>query len=1455
MRLLPRNRKDDDEEEVVLKHSISKYNLDTPGSPEDSDDDDESSDDDSESNSSDSSGSSSEEEESESSSEEEEEDSDDENEPQEQVRQARKPSSRARNVSSSSSGTRRSNRPPLIPRNKSMRSRQTTSTASTQRRRIRRPFKKSPRLSKSSSSADHDKATLRTAGSLVSDDSEAISRTDDAKAAADALGRDLEEMGYNLDCDSFITKGDSSDNDERSGEQRDERYDCGREPETPRRYRYCDPVEENRQLVTPQQKTPFSPAEDSSAAPMWTKSLSQEGSNSSHVTNTSDKLRRTPRNLGLTLTKSTSHQGHGHSMSPTKSTISTKSFGFKLSDEVSATKSYGADDTTDDNLYVMPTSQSTDDDTPVAGSVSGGDGLVVTGSGIQDVQNTALASNKNNKKQVIHPPVLSTTREDEPEKEPTWLHMLKQVPSHLGLPHSGTGQKTQEGEEEKSIPELLSRSQTTPQRELSGSSQNDIIPPLDRSSSSPYSVLGRSPMRPPRRQMTLDSVNYDNLHKKKQNPSLMNKYHNDSSTPRKKTPKHSSSAPKRHMNPPSPTPRRAPTPSHVIQGLRNAMKEATGKTTGPGTPSSPVYIEGLSFLNEGIGSTVSEGRYLGHDEDVHEETQHHENDDPDDDPIVLVVGSSDEQTRSTVPRRRQSWFPNRPHKKSKNVSMIETTDEVEVIPASTTTTTNTTPREPPHAPRSPLARLFSPKKSSEEQQQQQPETGVLQESNNKKSFVLPADGEHPNNRDGMQTFTAKAEKKSAKARFKHLFLPRGAADKKESPSKKFDRPEIDPTDEILLVQNQNVLDPNFDTSKMSLEQKEAIESMRRKTMNPNVLRDVGPLFVPTKEDESLLSTMDNSSVAGRRSLATQHDHIEVEIKEDDSKKGKKSGKGGLLSRFRKKNSNDKRSGDGVKVSVETPRPRQERKSEKSALVEDKVGRAVASNGGPPTARQDEPKEPNAVGKHRDETADDYPVPQLLAPPPVSTQAESPYGTPMSSPYHKGVGGGDQTHGSTEAPGQNEAAAVPEDGLVLVESASSDARGLLVTEQAFAADAENTQQVWGASPAQASAANSQERSLLRNRSITRQIACSPRSKASKASNSSRKTPTAQPHPALARTWNDFMQLFCEKPRAPGADHAGCSTSVAGMGTRPSLSQSSFGACGLTMPFLSSTPTGVEAVAGEDPLDNTLVGAAEFPRNRSATGARRPAKLELGQTSTSDSEDSVNVAGELGKEKNSLAPLTPSSMRNHGNRPRRPTLTPSRSPLRRPTFRRKSRASKRTQNETLDNSTIPSDEGFTMPPTHSDSKGDKKANDEKKVVQGNLSPRAEEASMANAWMEITDASAVVERALDRIETVKSNESNADRVMHGLMSMGSTDSPILEELEESLMVLKKHAQRLGVRESDLLLAVKSDDVDSVAEDSIRTLTFTEELMEAFHLVRNPVRKPTLRKHKDGFEARRLV
>jgi hypothetical protein len=84
-------------------------------------------------------------------------------------------------------------------------------------------------------------------------------------------------------------------------------------------------------------------------------------------------------------------------------------------------------------------------------------------------------------------------------------------------------------------------------------------------------------------------------------------------------------------------------------------------------------------------------------------------------------------------------------------------------------------------------------------------------------------------------------------------------------------------------------------------------------------------------------------------------------------------------------------------------------------------------------------------------------------------------------------------------------------------------------------------------------------------------------------------------------------------------------------------------------------------------------------------------------------------------------------------------------------------------------------------------------------------AASSSGGNTWKEIRDASRIVGKAFKSVELATSDDTE-DR-FDTLMSMVSDDSS-LGDVERALEVLKVHAARLGVRESDLLQSLKNDE-----------------------------------------------
>jgi len=112
------------------------------------------------------------------------------------------------------------------------------------------------------------------------------------------------------------------------------------------------------------------------------------------------------------------------------------------------------------------------------------------------------------------------------------------------------------------------------------------------------------------------------------------------------------------------------------------------------------------------------------------------------------------------------------------------------------------------------------------------------------------------------------------------------------------------------------------------------------------------------------------------------------------------------------------------------------------------------------------------------------------------------------------------------------------------------------------------------------------------------------------------------------------------------------------------------------------------------------------------------------------------------------------------------------------------------------------------------------------------------MGDTWAEIADASLIVERAMDRLDTFKSEDTDDPGKLKHLLSVMSDDQSI-GDVEKALGILKKHALRLGVKETDLLLAVESHDtaadISGGADSdlkSYKSMTIGEELLNVFNM-----------------------
>lgn len=101
--------------------------------------------------------------------------------------------------------------------------------------------------------------------------------------------------------------------------------------------------------------------------------------------------------------------------------------------------------------------------------------------------------------------------------------------------------------------------------------------------------------------------------------------------------------------------------------------------------------------------------------------------------------------------------------------------------------------------------------------------------------------------------------------------------------------------------------------------------------------------------------------------------------------------------------------------------------------------------------------------------------------------------------------------------------------------------------------------------------------------------------------------------------------------------------------------------------------------------------------------------------------------------------------------------------------------------------------------------------------------------DTWAEIANASMVVERAMDRLDTFRSEDTDDPEKLKYLLSVVSEDG--MGDVEKALETLKKHAGRLGVKETDLLLAIESrDSLSAMDDESYKSLSLGEEL---FHVL----------------------
>ena len=97
-------------------------------------------------------------------------------------------------------------------------------------------------------------------------------------------------------------------------------------------------------------------------------------------------------------------------------------------------------------------------------------------------------------------------------------------------------------------------------------------------------------------------------------------------------------------------------------------------------------------------------------------------------------------------------------------------------------------------------------------------------------------------------------------------------------------------------------------------------------------------------------------------------------------------------------------------------------------------------------------------------------------------------------------------------------------------------------------------------------------------------------------------------------------------------------------------------------------------------------------------------------------------------------------------------------------------------------------------------------------------------ASLWAEVNNAANILGRAMNQVDVKRNQSTDTADDARRLQNLLSDDSAV-GDVEQALAILKRHAHRLGVRESDLLLAAaKSDDSEIF---SVRSMTLGEEFM----------------------------
>jgi hypothetical protein len=107
-----------------------------------------------------------------------------------------------------------------------------------------------------------------------------------------------------------------------------------------------------------------------------------------------------------------------------------------------------------------------------------------------------------------------------------------------------------------------------------------------------------------------------------------------------------------------------------------------------------------------------------------------------------------------------------------------------------------------------------------------------------------------------------------------------------------------------------------------------------------------------------------------------------------------------------------------------------------------------------------------------------------------------------------------------------------------------------------------------------------------------------------------------------------------------------------------------------------------------------------------------------------------------------------------------------------------------------------------------------------------------STADTWAEIANASMIVEKALERLDSCKSEDLEDQTKLHLLFSQSDDDQSI-SGIEKALETLRKHASRLGVKETDFLMALDSTDTESLGEETYKSYKSVSLAQEIFSVM----------------------